>query len=217
LKSEFKKGEDLLLESIEIMNQFKDKDQYTLNVAAAYYYMGDSNRFKGDFIKSIEYYEKAIEICENNDLLGRLTLFYTNAGHSAYNLGDDLLAQRYFECAIKLYEQLDFPWRRSIAYGFLGLLHVKAGRYHQGIELFKKAEIHASKMKNPYERAVVCRIRAELELMLLEGNVFSTKLQQYIESNSEDSIKKGLDFLKNFQGCYEMKRLKILKEKRERF
>lgn len=214
LLSEFEKGEGLLLESIEIMNQFRDKDQYTLNVAAAYYYMGDSNRFKGDFIKSIEYYEKAIEICENNDLLGRLTLFYTNAGHSAYNLGDDLLAQRYFECAIKLYEQLDFPWRRSIAYGFLGLLHVKAGRYDQGIELFKQAETYASKMKNPYERAVVCRIKAELELMLLEGNVFSIKLQQYIESNSEDSIKKGIGFLKNFQACYEMKRLKFLQEKR---
>lgn len=118
LQSKFDQGEALLLESIQIMKRFKDKDKYTLNIAAAYYYMGDSNRFKGDFKEAIKYYEKAIEICENNDLLGRLTLFYTNAGHSAYNLGDYLLAQRYFESAIKLYEQLDFPWRRSIAYGF---------------------------------------------------------------------------------------------------
>lgn len=215
LQSEYGKGESLLLESIDIMNQFKDKDQYTLNVAAAYYYMGDSNRFKGAFEEAIAYYEMAIEICENNDLLGRLTLFYTNAGHSAYNLGDELLSQRYFESAIQLYEQLDFPWRRSIAYGFLGLLHVKSGKYDQGIALFEQAEQYASKMNNPYELAVVCRIRSELELMLLEGNVFSTKLQQYVESNPEDSITMGIGYLDNFQDCYEMRRLKALKARRD--
>lgn len=214
LKSEFELGEALLLESIHKMKQFKDKEQYTLNVAAAYYYMGDSNRFKGAFQSAIDYYEKAIEICENNDLLGRLTLFYTNAGHSAYNLGNDLLSQRYLESAIKLYEELDFPWRRSIAYGFLGLLHVKSGKYDSSINLFDKAKKYASKMNNPYELAVACRIQAELELMLLEGDVFSVKLQQYVSSDSEDYITKGINYLENFQGCYEMKRLKILKEKR---
>jgi len=215
LQSDFEYGEKLLLESIEIMSRFKDKDQYTLNVAAAYYYMGDSHRFRGAFEEAIGYYEQAIEICENNDLLGRLTLFYTNAGHSAYNLGDDLLAQRYFESAIKLYEQLDFPWRRSIAYGFLGLLMVKVGKYDKGISLFKQAEKYASKMNNPYELAVVCRIRSELELMLLEGNVFSIKLQEYVESNPEDYISKGIHYLRNFKDCYEMRRLVALKHRRE--
>ena len=215
LKSQFKKGEDLLLRSIDIMKKFKEKDKYTLNIAAAYYYMGDSNRFKGDFEESIRYYEKAIEICENNDLLGRLTVFYTNAGHSAYNLGDFILAQRYFESAIKLYEQLDFPWRRSIAYGFLGLLHVKKGNDEKALDLFKMADLYSAKMNNPYEQAVVCRIKAELENILLEGNIFSMKLAKFIESGGEDYIDKGIYHLRNFKDCYEMRRLNELAIKRE--
>jgi DNA-binding SARP family transcriptional activator len=215
LKAEFSKGEQLLIDSIEVMKQFKEKDKYTLNIAAAYYYMGDSNRFKGAFREAIQYYEKAIEICENNDLLGRLTLFYTNAGHSAYNLGDLLLSQRYFESAIKLYEQLDFPWRRSIAYGFLGLLHVKSGKYDKALDLFIMAEKYSSKMNNPYELAVVCRIKAELEMMLLEGNIFSMKLQQFIEKEGEDCISSGIHHLRNFTECYEMRRLTELKIKRQ--
>lgn len=215
LKSQFKKGEEFLLRSIEIMKKFKEKDKYTLNIAAAYYYMGDSNRFKGDFEESIRYYEKAIEICENNDLLGRLTVFYTNAGHSAYNLGDLVLAQRYFESAIKLYEQLDFPWRRSIAYGFLGLLHVKKGNDDKALALFEMADVYSSKMNNPYEQAVVCRIKAELENILLEGNIFSMKLGKFIESSEEDYIKKGIYHLRNFKDCYEMRRLNELSIRRE--
>lgn len=215
LNSNFKKGEQLLLTSIEIMKKFKDKDKYTLNIAAAYYYMGDSNRFKGDFAEAILYYEKAIEICENNDLLGRLTLFYTNAGHSAYNLGDYTLSQRYFESAIKLYEQLDFPWRRSIAHGFLGLLKIRQGKYDSALTMFKMADDYSSKMNNPYELAVVCRIKAELENMLLEGNIFSMKLQLFIESEDSDYIEEGINHLKNFTHCYEMRRLKELKMNRQ--
>lgn len=215
LKSQFSKGEELLLRSIDIMKKFKEKDKYTLNIAAAYYYMGDSNRFKGNFEESIRYYEMAIEICENNDLLGRLTVFYTNAGHSAYNLGDYLLAQRYFESAIKLYEQLDFPWRRSIAYGFLGLLHVKQGKDQKALDLFIMADKYSSKLNNPYEQAVVCRIKAELEQFLLEGNIFSTKLQTFIESVGEDYIEEGIHHLRNFKDCFEMKRLQELKMNRE--
>ncbi|MBN2797124.1 MAG: tetratricopeptide repeat protein [Clostridia bacterium] len=215
LQSNFEEGEELLLKSIQIMKQFKDKDKYTLNIAAAYYYMGDSNRFKGDFSEAIKYYEKAIEICENNDLLGRLTLFYTNAGHSAYDLGDYLLAQRYFESALKLYEQLDFPWRRSIAYGFLGLLHVKNNKFDKALELFEMANKYSAKMNNPYELAVVCRIKAELETMLLEGNIFSKKLQDFIESEGMNFVEVGIHHLRNFTGCYEMKRLNELKIKRQ--
>lgn len=215
LQSQYEAGEQMLLESIGIMKRFKEKDKYTLNIAAAYYYMGDSNRFKGNFVEAINYYEKAIKICENNDLFGRLTLFYTNAGHSAYNLGDFELAQRYFESAIKLYEQLDFPWRRSIAYGFLGLLHVKSGKYDKALDLFKLAKSYSSKMNNPYELAVVCRIRAELEDMLLEGNIFSKKLQQFIEMEGKDCIREGIAHLKNFENCFEMRRLNELKIKRQ--
>ncbi len=215
LQSKFKKGEQLLLTSIEMMKKFSNKDKYTLNIAAAYYYMGDSNRFKGDFLEAISYYEKAIEICENNDLLGRLTLFYTNAGHSAYNLGDYTLSQRYFESATKLYEQLDFPWRRSIAYGFLGLLQVKKGKYEKALEMFVMADKYSSRMNNPYELAVVYRIKSELENMLLEGNIFSKKLQMFIESADKDYIEEGIKQLKNFEHCYEMRRLKELKMKRQ--
>lgn len=215
LQSDFEKGESLLLTSIDIMMKFKDRDKYTLNIAAAYYYMGDSNRFKGNFETAINYYEKAIEICENNDLLGRLTVFYTNAGHSAYNLGDYLRARRYFESAIKLYEQLDFPWRRSIAYGFLGLLCVKDGKDDKALSLFEMADKYSAKMKNPYELAVVCRIKSELENMLLEGNIFSSRLAKFIEAGGEDYLEKGMNYLEKFENCYEMRRLKELKIKRQ--
>ena len=215
LKSDFKEGEELLLSSIEIMKDFKEKDKYALNIAAAYYYMGDSNRFKGNFVQSISYYEKAIEICENNDLLGRLTLFYTNAGHSAYNLSEYQVSQRYFESAIRLYEELDFPWRRSIAYGFLGLLEVRKGKYDKALKMFLLANKYSSKMNNPYELAVVCRIKAELELMFLEGNIFSKKLETFIESEDIDYIEEGINHLKNFKYCYEMRRLIELRMKRQ--
>ena len=70
-------------------------------------------------------------------------------------------------------------------------------------------------MNNPYELAVVSRIKAELENMLLEGNIFSMKLQLFIESEDVDYIEEGIHHLRNFKHCYEMRRLKELKMKRQ--
>jgi len=212
LVGEYESGEALLKKSIEIMKSMKRKSKYILNIAAAYYYIGDSLKFRGAFKEAIEYYETAIGICNEYGVIGRLTIFYTNAGQASFNMKDRERSEKYLDKAIELYDILDFPWRRSIAYGFKGLISATNKNYGEGLVYLQKMEEQSEKTGNPYEMAVKYRIKAELSLMLKNGEISNGKMKTFLKPMTyQEYAEKGISFLTDFEHCYEMKRLLELK------
>ena len=81
----YEDAEALIQESIDTLSSTKNvSDQYALNIAACYNYMGDIRNKTGKFLEALQYYNKAIQICEEKNVLTSIALFNTNAGETAY-------------------------------------------------------------------------------------------------------------------------------------
>ncbi|WP_431111732.1 hypothetical protein, partial [Winogradskyella poriferorum] len=78
-------AEKILNESIAIFNVTEQvANKYSLNIAAAYNYIGEIRRFNKKFPEAMEYYDKAIKICEDKNALSSLVVFNINAGQAAF-------------------------------------------------------------------------------------------------------------------------------------
>jgi len=206
-------GEALLQESIVLMGGLGDKNKYILNIAASYFYLGDSHKFRGEFEKALEFYEMAIELCNDFGIVGRLTIFYTSAGQTYLNMGDIIHANMYFDKALELYEMLDFPWRRSIAYGCKGLLLVQEKSYKAGLTLLNKMDMVSEKQRNPYEIAIKYRVKAQIAKLVEEGQCKNKEIIKFVNNiASSDYAQRGIKALNRFENCYEMKLLLALRE-----
>lgn len=212
LIGKYDKGEALLQESIMLMGNLGDKNKYILNIAASYYYLGDSYKFRGDFTKALEYYQLAIELCNDYGIVGRLTIFYTSAGQTYLNMGNSGKANAYFDMALELYEMLDFPWRRSIAYGCKGLLLIQEKSYKRGLELLVKMDTVSEKQRNPYEIAIKYRIKAQVAKLVQDGKCKNSEIVKFINGISAEAYAQhGIKALNRFENCHEMKLLQELK------
>lgn len=171
LVGQFDKGEKLIQTALEYFEEINKHGEYTLNIAACHFYLGESQRLQRHFDPAIRHFENAIALCKSKNLVGRLTIFYTHAGHAAYDALDYQQAQKFLEEATILYKTYDFRWGRSTACGFLGLLELMDGYYKGALELFKSAEAYALRLNNTYEQGILRRIKAEACLYLIKNRV----------------------------------------------
>lgn len=157
-------AERLLKKSIEAFEKICMSDErYILNIAAAYNYIGDIRRYSMEYMDALKYYDLAIEITENKKVLTGLTVFYTNAGQAAFEIGDYIRAGKYFKKAIKIFDTMDTMWNRSIAEGYMALLDMQEGRGEDSIERLKKAWYYAERMKSPKELQLLSKIQERIK------------------------------------------------------
>ena len=108
-------GEKILKEAIVLFDNLRNKEKYILNVAAAYDFIGESKMIKKQYNEAFNYYELAINMCEERDMKLGLPIFYTNAGEALYEMGSYDKAYNYVKKAMALYEELNFIWGRAKA------------------------------------------------------------------------------------------------------
>ncbi|SHD76374.1 AAA family ATPase [Schnuerera ultunensis] len=212
LEGNFIQGEKYLKNSISIFNSLEDRNKYILNIAAANYYIGESNKLNGKFLEAISYYEKAISICEEYGLVERLTVFKTSAGQAAYDMGNYDMAEKYLRQALMLYDQLDFHWGRTIAHGYTALLLMRQQNYIDVVKHLKKADKYAQRLKNPYEVGITFRVKAEICSLVKTGKVKNDNIYKYLEECGENFCEKAIFYLSNISKCYEIEVMRSLKE-----
>ncbi|MBU5485436.1 AAA family ATPase [Clostridium sp. MSJ-11] len=213
---EYEEAEKLLNESINIFNVTKQvADKYSLNIAAAYNYIGEIRRFNMKFVESLNYYDKAIAICENKNALTSLAVFNINAGQAAFDMGDYCRAKDYFEKAYELYNQFDSVWRRSILEAFMALLNVKEGNYNEALQYLKNADLHSQKIKNPHEIGVVYRVKAEIRVGMEENENLNKVFSKYLDKDINYYCDEGVKFLKEARDNYEIEVIDILRKSYE--
>ncbi|MFZ5966953.1 MAG: AAA family ATPase [Bacillota bacterium] len=211
LEGKYDEGERLLENAITIFRALNQNNEYVLNIAAAYNFIGESKRHKCQFVEAISFYDKAISICEENKLVRGLTVFYTNAGQAAFDMGDDQKANDYLNKALYMYEQLDSLWGRSTAKGYTALLLVKEGRYKEALTYLQMAEEDANKLKSPYEIGLVWRVKAEVRAMMKTNDRLESYFEGYLSKNVEEYCEEAMKVLKHLKGCYESERMSCLK------
>ncbi|MFZ5966954.1 MAG: BTAD domain-containing putative transcriptional regulator [Bacillota bacterium] len=211
----YEEAEEILKESIGVfqaINQHEDK--YTLNIAAGYCYIGEIRRFNMKFSSALQYYEKAVKLCEEKNVMRGLTMFYTNAGQAALDMGDYARAKNYLLKATGLYDQLDTLWGRSTAEGYMALLMAKGGDYRNALVLLQKAVDYAEKLKSPYELGLVYRVKAEIKANMKANKGMNDVFSRYLWHDLAYYCSKGIEYLRQVGEPYEIEILNVLEKNR---
>ena len=165
LTGAYEDGDICLTDALHRFQRFDQPKRYALNIAAVYYYLGESRRYRGQWEEAQNYYLEAIRLCQDIGEEGRLTIFYTQAGHGAYESGDFEQAERYFMQALRLYRNYDFRWGHSTVCGFQSLICFRKGNVKEATGLMEEAMQHAKRLGNPYEMGLCNRVRAEMRVL----------------------------------------------------
>ncbi|SKA95658.1 Predicted ATPase [Caloramator quimbayensis] len=212
MMKDFERAEELLKESIDIFNILNQRQCiYSLNIAAAYNYIGEIRRKNMRFSSALEYYDRAISISGKNSN-GAAAVFYGNAGQAAFEMGDYERAKSYFKNALELYEISGSLWGRAIAEGFMALLLTKEGRYSDSKEHLKKADKYAEKLKSPHEIGIVFRIKAEIKHNMKNNDKIYNAFSDYLTEEILLYCQKGTEFLSMAKENYEIEILEVFKK-----
>lgn len=210
MEGKYEEGEEILKNAILIFNTLPQPEKYLLNIAAAYNYIGESKRHNQKFQEAIDYYKKAIAMCQEKKVLRGLAIFQTNIGLAFYAMGEDEKAKIYFNRALKIYKKLDSLWGRSIVFGHLSLILIKEGKYQEALQYLLKAEGDAQKLKSPYETALVLRVKAEISKKMKKDETLNKIFIPHINEEVEVYCREGIDILKELKGYYEINLFKQL-------
>lgn len=139
-----------------------DPDSLRYNLAAAYSWVGEAYRQSFQFDRALEFHQKAIRTGASNFLVGGAAVLYAYAGMAAYDGGQRALAEEYLSASRRRYESGSLMWGRSLPYSYSALLRLEEGRAEEASALLDEALGYAVRLENPFEQAVVHRIRAQL-------------------------------------------------------
>ncbi|SNS89589.1 DNA-binding transcriptional activator of the SARP family [Anaerovirgula multivorans] len=210
MEGQYQQAEEFLKQSINIFKEIsRFDDKYLLNIAAAYNYIGEIRRYNMMFSSALSYYDKAMMICDEQKIIKGLTMFNTNAGQAAFDMGDYDRAKDYFQKAIVYYRQLEVLWGRSIAEGYMALLLVREGQYKEALQYLKGAEVYARKLKSPYEMGLIYRIMAEIRVMMKKNKDLNKVFYQYLRLEVKDYCRTGIAFLSEVKDSYEKEIMKV--------
>ncbi|KAB3536328.1 AAA family ATPase [Alkaliphilus pronyensis] len=211
---DYEAAEETLQKAIHLFNDIsKYDDKYAINIAAIYDYLGEIRRYNMEFSNALKYYDKAMEMCKNIKLSRGLTIFNTNAGQAAFDMGDYERAKHYFINGLKLYNEFDVPWGRAIAEGYMALLSIREGKYKKAIDNLKRADSYSQQLKSPYEIGLVYRVKAEIKINMGTNKKLEKAFKTYLTSNHREYCDSGIYYLNQVNECYEIDILKVLRRR----
>lgn len=158
MTSNVEKGFHDLNTAIDIFEKSKYRERYLFNLAASYVWIGEGKRHQMKYEQSMNYYDKAIQMCDEHNLVGGVSTFYAYAGMSAFDNHRLDQAEKYLEKSIYYYEKTDLLWGRALAYSYYALIMYTKTDYAKTIYYLKKAESDAGRLDSNYERGVINRI-----------------------------------------------------------
>lgn len=152
--------------SIQGFDAMMNPAKYALNIAAAHNYISETYRREANFEKALECVREAIVICESYNIIRGLSIFNTNAGMIAYNMGEKALSKQYFENAIEHFDAIDTVWRRSEAESYLALIYWEEGENEKSMKFIEEAEKHSKIINTPETLKLVNQFKIKIRSAL---------------------------------------------------
>lgn len=207
----YDEAEETLKHSIGVFEALnRQDDRYSLNIAAAYNYLGEIRRYNMKFSDALRYYDKAMNICDEKKIFRGIAVFNTNAGKAAFDMGDYQRAKSYFVKAINDYNQMDTLMGRSSAEGYMAVLLIREGRYEEALECLKKSEVYSERLKSPYELGLVNRVKAEIKVKMDRNSKLKSIFNAQLPLTVSEYCKQGIEHLSGVRNCYERGILEVL-------
>ncbi|MGX4686618.1 AAA family ATPase [Vagococcus sp. JNUCC 83] len=193
-------AEKLLKESINTFMLTEEiSKKYSVSIAAAYNYLGEIKLNDGEYQDAVLMFEKAIDLCQSNQALSSLTIFYINVGVALFALGNINEAEIYFLKAEEIFSSLNFYWKRAKLDAYLSILYAHKKHSQKSQFYLSQASKHAKRMGN-------CR-----DIGMVE---YAKYINYHVYHNDDiDNVleKEGIyKYLNDYQDAYELDQLKII-------
>ena len=140
--SDFDRATELLFQSDKT---FTSIDKRSLKIKDIYFItlihvgFGLMYQKKGDDIKSVESYLRAVDLCENTGIRSRLAWYYQSIGQAYMTINDYNNAEEFFSKASSIPDDISQS-ARAYAKANLGYCHFVKGHYEEALELYNYAE-----------------------------------------------------------------------------
>jgi len=206
---------DAKLNFEKALNIFKKAEKlgekFSLNIAGIYNYLGEVERYRSNFDKALESYQKGIEYYQGQDNSHGLGILYTNLGLVYFTKNEINKAGEKFDKAIAIFNKLNTIWGYiSIAYAYNALIDFYEGEYTKSNNLILKAENILNRHHKRYWKGILLRVKAEINSKINE-NSDSLDIYKNIDLKAqEDYLKKAYNIFKEIGTPYEIETVKKL-------
>jgi len=150
----------LLNESLVIfssLNQISNK--YTLSISACYNYLGQMNKWLGQYDVAYDYFKQSIDLCTKNSITKGLDIFYSNLGQVLYEMEKYEEAEEYIYKSIELSKKHGAIWGRDIAECYAAMIEFNKRNIKEAYIHYDKANELARKLNNPKSLKLSDKVR----------------------------------------------------------
>lgn len=189
-------AEDMLNESIKKLSiNSSVSDKYSASIAAAYNYIGDIRTLTNQYSDALNYYEKAIEICKDKNVLTSLAIFYVNAGQTSFKINNFSLCEDYLKKALDIYKHYDLIWGRSIAESLMCMLNIKKEDYGNALKFLISADTSSKFLQNPKELSLLYTTKAHVKTQIENNTIMNSTLKNYLNEDLNTYLESASKYL----------------------
>ncbi|SDD62752.1 AAA family ATPase [Sporomusa acidovorans] len=195
LSNESKLAEQYYQQSIRMFKKLIiNNDQYVLQLAAAYSYIGNLRRDVFKWKEALHYYDKAVKITGHKQLSEGVAVLYIDAGYAAFKLGDYDKACHYMSEALTVgdsFGEKGYWCLRSFCtlYCVLANIEVSANRHREGCKYLHKAEECLNQCQDNHQRWLVLITKMKIRQAMdknhavadIFGNYLTLSVQEYYQ------------------------------------
>ncbi|MBM7625000.1 AAA family ATPase [Sporohalobacter salinus] len=209
---QYSKAEKLFNQALDVFKEAETvRKKYTLGIATVYNYLGEVKRYQGKFEQAINFYQYSINLCEKQDILSGLGIFYVNAGQVFYKLEKYKEAQKYFSHSLQIFRQLRTIWGYSvIANSFMALLSIQAGNYKEAYDYIVNSDTIIEQCYKRYWAGILMRTKAEIAKKMNSDNELKEIFNKSLNFDYHKYAQKALDIFEEIGTDYEIELVKEL-------
>ncbi len=185
---EKKKSIAALLQSINLLEKSALRPElYTINVAAAYNYLGEVALRDGHPETAIEHFKKAIQFCEEHGYTVN-AVFYTNLGKTLFFMGKKKESRKAFVEAHQVYRRSTAIVGCATMHAFLSYFAATEGDMDHAAHHIRMSRRMFERINSPYEKGVFYFILYTLEKENVQAP-FLEEAKDYYKNASNELIK----------------------------
>lgn len=187
LEGNFTAAEAVYRKSIETFKTLKAVGKaYTVGELAATNYIGEVLHWQGRLKEALDVFEECSRRAEERKLFWGCSLFHSNAGHVAFDLGDLDKFNDHIDRAVEIFEHGRGGRSGSMLYSFLALREAKRGHYSEALQALERGEALCAPIQKSSWTAPHLMIKAYLAELMLNDSEAQKALGVFLNGNPKD-------------------------------
>lgn len=155
MRGDFESAEKLLKSSLDMFsNSAFVESNNPISIAAVYNYLGEIRNAEFKFDEAMEFYNKAIDLCEGVEA-SCLAIFYINAGKTSFLTGNYNEMKKYLLLARKIVKQFDSYWKTPVLEALTSLMLFLEGKYEETVQYLQLANTQSNIINNPRDKGMI--------------------------------------------------------------